>query len=139
MPRTRHTGSSAAWTAAQREQLTRERDRRAIPEQLTSSSAVLLERVNAICAGGPGIAYEVNKLLDWLERFPLATAEERRLAALQLWQTWPSTRVNDIADAVMMHGRGAAGVAVQYGTTRETVEDIVATRREAIRRTRERY
>jgi hypothetical protein len=126
-------------TEDQRAQLRKLRAERAMPAQLTTSSLVMLERVEAIIAGGPGIGYEVNKLLDWLERMPYADAEELRQAALELWQTWPSSRVSDIADAVMVHGRGAGGVAVQYGTTRETVEDIVATRREAIRRTRERY
>lgn len=139
MARTRHKDSSAPVTAAQREELRRERARRALPQTLSSSSFALLERVDALICGEAGIGYEVNKLLDWLERYPLAVEEDRRQEALELWQTWPSARVSDIADAVMMHGRGAGGVAVQYGTTRETVEDIVATRREAIRRTRERY
>jgi hypothetical protein len=126
-------------TTAQRDQLKAERGRRALPKTLTSTSAVLLERVDALICGEAGIGYEVNKLLDWLERFPLATEENRRLARLELWQTWPSGKVNDIADAVMLGGYSPARVAVEHGTTRETVEDIVYTRREAIRRTRERY
>jgi hypothetical protein len=129
---TRHENASQPPTTADRERLRTLRDQRALPAPGASlSSDMMLEALTRIIDTGQGLRYEVDKLTQWAKRFPTRDS----LTQIQPWRTWPAGRTRAIADAVMLGGDTATAMATVYGTTRETVEDIVKAARAEIRRT----
>lgn len=95
---------------------------RQLPERGGAASiGRMLDSIEAVCQGG-GTAYEANKLYDWMRRFP------RRAAAAKVdpWQDWDPARLEEIAEVVLMRGRTPHRAAIEYGTTTETVDAIVA-------------
>jgi len=127
---TRHYGASATPTSQQRETLKRLREERQLPGYGTVLSVnTMLDILHAI-ERGEGTGFEADKLIQWCQRFPLAT----EAAKVQPWQDWAPETVEAIAESVLMLGRTEARTAIEYGTTPQTVTAIVADYRLRIRR-----
>jgi hypothetical protein len=133
MSTTRHYGASRQPSAGDRERLRRLRDRHQLPERGTSASSDrMLDSVEQIVTAGTGMRYEVNKLADWMARQPLRTEAAR----IEDWAGWAPDLLDEIADDVLMRGHSPERSAIRHSTTPQTVGDIVAEARGALRRSR---
>jgi hypothetical protein len=102
---------------------------RQLPERgANPSTDRMLDAVDEACAG-EGTAYSADKIYDWMRRLPLRTVA----AQVQPWQTWRPELLVAIAESVLMHGRSSARTAIEYSTTPETVDAIVADYRRTLR------
>jgi len=130
-PRTVHEQASAPPSQQDRSRLAVIRSVRALPGYgVTPSTDDMLAAVDRIVSTGDGLKFEVDKLAQWMETFPLRSETE----AVADWRGWPAVTVRAIAGYVMVSGLREVDVAGAYGTTPETVKDIVREARTAIRR-----
>jgi len=128
---TRHYDASQAPTDEQRARLRALRDERQLPGYGTVLSVnTMLDILHAITERGEGSGFEADKLAQWCRRFPLTTDA----AKVQPYQDWPPETLEAIAESVLMHGHTEYRTAIEYGTTPETVTEIVAAYRLRVRR-----
>lgn len=129
---TRHYGASEPPRQEDRDLLNRLRHLHQLPAAGTSpSSDRFIADIERIVTTGEGLRYEVNKLTEWLTRLPLARNMEKIDPD---WPYWNPGRLRNIADRVLIDGWSPARAAIVAGTTRQTVEEIVAVERAAIKR-----
>jgi hypothetical protein len=126
---TRHYDIDAAPTLDQVRRAKATAAARQLPGRGTNPSTDrMLDAVDDACAG-QGTGYSADKIYDWMRRLPL-----RAVAALvEPWRTWRPELLVAVAESVLMHGHSSARTAVEYGTTPETVDAIVADYRRTLR------
>lgn len=122
-------------TDGDRTLIRRLRGERRLPERREHASTDrMLDMVGLLADNIDGpTRYDANRTAEWLRRFPFkATA-----AVVEDWRLWPDQgRVQQISDAVLMHGWTAHETAHTYMTTVQTVHDVVRVARDKIRRSR---
>lgn len=133
-PTTRHYGASRSAGADDATRIARLVLKHQVPERGVSPSADrMLDTVEQVIKGQGGIGYEVNKIADWIQRFPL------RAVAARVEPGWENRADRtEVAEAVLMRGWSSHRTAIEYGTTAETVDVIVAAYRMDIKRGRTR-
>jgi hypothetical protein len=123
MPTTRHYSASRSTGQADADLLAALVLTRQLPERGTAPSTDrMLDTVNAVINGDGATGYEFNKVRDWVRRCALRAVAARIEPG---WENHTATWKQAVAEGVLMHGHSPARVAVQYGTTAETVDAVV--------------
>jgi hypothetical protein len=128
-----HHGASQAAGSDAATRLARLVSKHALPERAGApdSTKRMLDAVAALLSG-IGSNYDAAKVVTWVRRFPLRSAEQ----PADGWQDLPDAERTAIAEAVLMHGGHPAVVANAYATTHATVLAIVDQYRTRIHRSK---
>lgn len=128
---TRHYDASTRPTAEQVSRVRALAAQHQLPERGATASADRMLTTLGDVLDGDGTGYDANKLTDWMRRMPLRTVAAKVDPG---WENHTATYLTAVAEAVLMHGWTPARTGIEYGTTTETVDAIVADYRMKIRR-----
>lgn len=131
MPTTRHYGASQPTGQGDADKIADLALWHQLPERgQAASTDRMLDTVQAII-NRQATGYEFNKVRDWIRRFPLRTVAAKVESG---WELHSDTYKEAVALGVLMEGKTSARVAIEYGTTAETVDVIVRAYRMKTRR-----